>query len=128
MPNNIPTQTHQLVSLFGKRTANAIQNYRKHNKVPINNQNQLNKLIFFLQTKYSTPEEVIDDIIMYFKNKTTKKYNLDFTINTNSSSNRNQIPPNRNQIPPIRNQIPPIRNRIPSNLFRAVIQDFRESS
>lgn len=121
MPNNIPTQTHQLVSLFGKRTANAIQNYRKHNKVPINNQNQLNKLIFFLKTKYSTPEEVIDDIIMYFKNKTTKKYNLDFTINTDSSSNRNQIPSNRNRIPPNRNQIP-------SNLFRAVIQDFRESS
>ena len=65
--NAIPNDKKQLIYLFGKRTANAILMYQKYNKQRLDTKEKVDELIYFLRSKYSTPEHIIHEIIFFLK-------------------------------------------------------------
>lgn len=107
--NVIPNDKNKLISLFGKRTAKIIQSYQNNYESCINSPELLNDLINYLRTIYSTPDNTLNKIVLYFQKKVEKNYNMDFKhiVKCNKKQNSNDIS---------------------YNLFRTVIEDYRKFS
>ena len=117
--NAIPNDKKQLIYLFGKRTANAILMYQKYNKQRLDTKEKVDELIYFLRSKYSTPEHIIHEIMFFFEKKRKKRSSLNFhNYNLKKKRKNDRNATNKEEIK---------STDIPSNLFRTILQDFRKT-
>ena len=117
--NAIPNDKKKLIYLFGKRTANAILMYQKYNKQRLDTKEKVDELIYFLRSKYSTPEHIIHEIMFFFEKKCKKRSNLNFhNYNLKKQRKNDRNLTNKEEIK---------STDIPSNLFRTILKDFRKT-